>query len=51
LRYDVDDPPANPDRHLALRAELTRRVSAFVAARAVAPPLLTRPRARIASWI
>jgi len=51
LRYDVDDPPANPGRHLALRAELTRRVSAFVASRAVAPPLLTRLRARIASWI
>jgi hypothetical protein len=51
LRYDIDDPPANPDRHLALRAELARRTSAFVASRAVAPPLLTRLRRRIASWM
>jgi hypothetical protein len=51
LGYDVDDAPANPDRHLALRAELARRTSAFVASRAAAPPLLARLRERIASWM
>ncbi len=28
--YDVDRPPANPVRHLAMRADLQRRVAAFV---------------------
>jgi hypothetical protein len=52
LGYDVDDPPANPGRHLTLRAELARRTSAFVASRTVASlPLLTGLRKRIASWI
>ncbi len=50
LDYDVDDPPANPDRHLALRAELARRTSAFVASRTTTT-LLARLRERIASWI
>lgn len=29
--YDLNDPPANPDRHLTLRADLRSRVERFVA--------------------
>lgn len=32
--YDLTDPPVNPDKHLPLREELTRRTSAFIPASA-----------------
>ena len=52
IDYNVDDPPPNPGKHLGLRDELERRTAEFVASRMVSsPPLLTRLRERIASWI